>query len=620
MAIDIFRKNPSLGLSAEDLLTVFNLNISKNAELLDYIGRSNLFEVIGKARNEGVHSRFISELLAGSFFNGESCESTLHHFLDLLLYRAVNEHKAGEINDNLKKAILSRSVLFERDECACELPVKEYQKRYGGSKDKGIEDNDRIDIYLRYKLQNKIDSQDTLEIFIENKVCSSEFDTQTTRYHEACDNSGKGVHAFQLFVFLTPHSVHDMGITNYFILDDKQKPDCPNYIHICYQDLLDYVIEPLWADCGLDVEKKARLNEYISCLELPSMPDEDSKISSQELSIMAISSKLKNLVRTFMEDEFNRRQIDKAIEIKLSEPQYAIPGALYRLLNSQEALQRSLQIIVSNIRKPLDILRRVSDCRVIDAQKGADPFLIFSPKAWRSEDNTLFQYLPFSSLYVYNGKVYPSIHTALAAAIKGYKEAHGKSEEELVRDFSSVYATKRGGSALVSLQKEKDNKETEMAGVFVRKKVTEDRLPCINNILGEDHAVLPIDNESYMALMQCNTQVYVEKPVTEKPLPKEIDDLVESAYGFIDYEQVGTTDFFFRKDVSGDKILNLNAMGLFSDGSDLVSKDEDTSLLLDFFKSRMNLILSIFKIQLEAETNNSLYKEKLATYRKLLQS
>ena len=613
MAFDILR----MGLSAEDLLTRFNRNISKNAELLDYSGRSNLFEIIGKARNEGVHSRFVSELLAGSFFNGESRESTLHHFLDLLLYRAREEGKADEFNDNLKKAILSRSVLFEMDECVCELPVKEYLKKYGDPKDKEIENNDRIDVYLRYKLQNKIDHRDTLEVFIENKVYSSEFDAQTTRYPEACDNSGKGVQSFQLFVFLTPHPVRDME--NYNQLDSKQKPDCPNYIHICYQDLLDFVIEPLSADYGLDVEKKARINEYISCLELPAMPDEDSKISSRELSIMAISSKLRKLVSAFMEDDINRRQIVKAIEIKLSEPQYVVTAG-GKLLNSQEALQRSLQLIVSDIKKPLDILRRVSGCRVIETQKGAVPFLIYSPKAWRSENNLLFQYLPFSSLYVYNGKVYPSIHTALAAAIKGYKEAHGKSEEELVRDFSSVYATKRGGSALVSLQKEKDNKDTEMAGVFVRKKVTEDRLPCINDILGEDHAVLPIDNESYMALMQCNTQIYVDEPVTEKPLPEEIDDLVESAYGFKDYEQVGTTDFFFRKDVSGDKILNLNAMNVFNDGEDLICKDEDTSLLLDFFKSRRNLILSIFMIQLEAETNNYLYEEKLATYRKLLRS
>lgn len=117
-------------LSVEDLLTMFNRNISKNAELLDYIGRKNLFEIIGKTRNEGVHSRFIAELLSGVFFMGQSRESTLIHFLDLLLYRSAKENKASEINAHFKKRILTRSLSVENADSVCELPVKEYQKMY----------------------------------------------------------------------------------------------------------------------------------------------------------------------------------------------------------------------------------------------------------------------------------------------------------------------------------------------------------------------------------------------------------------------------------------------------------------------------------------------------------
>lgn len=179
-------RDKEIGLSAEELLMVFNKNISKNTELLDYIGRKNLFEIIGKARNEGVHSRFVSELLAGSFFNEDSRESTLHHFLDLLLYRAEKENKAAEINEALRKAILSRSVFFKNEGCVCELPVEDYQKEYNVNKDKCVDKEDRIDIYLRYQLENKVDRRDTLEVFIENKVDSSESDNKTARYHEAC--------------------------------------------------------------------------------------------------------------------------------------------------------------------------------------------------------------------------------------------------------------------------------------------------------------------------------------------------------------------------------------------------------------------------------------------------
>lgn len=604
-------RDKEIGLSAEELLMVFNRNISKNTELLDYIGRKNLFEIIGKARNEGVHSRFVSELLAGSFFNEDSRESTLHHFLDLLLYRAENENKAAEINEALRKAILSRSVLFKNEGCVCELPVKDYQKKYDVNIDKCVEKGDRIDIYLRYQLENKVARRDTLEIFIENKVYSSEFDDQTARYHEACDNGGR-IRPFQLFVYLTPQPLRDME--KYHSLDSKQKPVCPHYIHICYQDLIDYVIEPLLADYSVDSEKKARLLEYVSCLELPAMPDKDSSVSSQELSIMAVSSKEKELVHQFMDDAINRRTINKSIEVKLSEPQYAVETC-GRLLNSNESLQSALRLIINVVEKPLEILKQVAACHVVGPQHGSSPFLIYSPKHWRTQDDSFCKYLPYDNLFVHNGKIYPSLHAAIVPAIRSYKNKFNKTAEKLVKDFHGIYSAKGSGIPLVSLEKDKNNKKVD--DVFVRKNVTADRLSAINAILGEELSITPIDNESYLSLMHCNVQLVSNCPVTENPLPKEIDNLVESAFGKREYEQVGTTGFFYRKDVSGDRILKLNALDVFNDGEDLISKDADTSLLKDFFKSRRNLILSVYKLLLEESTEN--YKEKLAIYHKMLQ-
>ena len=212
-------------LSVEDLLTMFNRNISKNTELLDYIGKKNIFEVIGKTRNEGVHSRFIAELLSGDFFKGQSRESTLFHFLDLLLYRSAKENKTSEINEHLKKQILTRSLLIENATSVCELSVKEYQKLYNVNNTISTDKNDRIDIYIRYKLVTPIAGRNTLEIFIENKVNSSEFDSQTLRYFEECDNGGYK-RPFQLFIYLTPQSLRDME--NYYGLDTKYKPTCPH--------------------------------------------------------------------------------------------------------------------------------------------------------------------------------------------------------------------------------------------------------------------------------------------------------------------------------------------------------------------------------------------------------
>ncbi len=597
-------------LSAEELLTMFNRNISKNAEILDYIGKNNLFGIIGKARNESVHSRFVAELLSGEFFYGDSRESTLYHFMDLLLYRSAKENKSGNINPQLKKAILTRAAVFEKVESVCELSVKNYQTFSGYNNTKPTDKDDRIDIYLKYKLINTIAGSDTLEIFIENKVNSSEFDAQTVRYFEACDNCGFK-RTFQLFVYLTPQPVRDMD--QYSGMDKKLKPESPHYIHICYQDILDYIIEPLLIEDKLDADKKAILKEYVGCMELPAKPDADCGSSNNDFSIMAISSRERQLVKAFMEDGINRWLVTKAIEAKLGEPLYSV-ARFEHLLNAEEALQSALQHVITVREKPLDVLKRVDECSIVGPHNGSEPFLIYSPKAWRSPNNILCKYLPYDGLFVYSGRAYPSASTAVAAAIKDYKEKHNTTNEQLIQLFSGIYSAKGGGIPLVSDKKQKGNRETDMQGIFVRKDVAEKRLPEINAILGKKLSVTPIDNKTYMNLMQCNTQVAINIPVTENGLPKEIDDLVKDV---VRYEQVGTTDFFFRKDIRGDKILKLNHIKIFTE-RDLIDKCEDTSLLLDFFKSRRNLVLSVYKIMLEEELDNRVYEEKLKIYRKLI--
>ena len=599
-------------LSAEDLLTMFNRNISKNTELLDYIGKKNIFEVIGKTRNEGVHSRFIAELLSGVFFMGQSRESTLIHFLDLLLYRSAKENKASEINAHFKKRILTRSLSLENADSVCELSVKEYQKLYNVNNTISTDKNDRIDIYIRYKLVTPIAGRNTLEIFIENKVNSSEFDSQTLRYFEECDNGGYK-RPFQLFIFLTPQPLRDME--NYYGLDNKYKPTCPHYIHICYQDILSYIIEPLMNDERLEDDKKAMLKEYVSCLELPAMPDAESQVPGNELSIMAISSRERSLVETFMEDAINRRVINKAVEAKLEEPLFSVTS-MGELFNATEAMKEAVKFLAGNI-KPLVLLKKVNDCAIVGPQNGAKPYLVYSPDAWRSPDNKFCKYLPFDNLYVYSGKIYVSLKPAVTAAIEDYKKKHHKSNEELVSDFSAVFSGKDGGIPLVSEKKQNGNAEADIKGIYIRKNIPVERLQKINDILGEQFSVKPIDNEAYNALMSCNVQLYHDKPVTENGLPREIEGLLQDFSGYLSYEQVGETPFFFRKDIADDRILNINKLKVFEDHN-LIEKCKDTSLLLDFFNSRRNLILSVYKEMLEAESDRNVYKEKLSVYRKLL--
>ena len=595
-------------MSAEQLLTIFNRNIVKNAELLDYLGKKNIFEIIAKARNESMHSRFIAELLSGMFFNGDSRESTLAHFLDIILYRAGKEDKVEEVNEHLRRAILTRSVMFEKVEAECELSVRKYQKEYTKFNAQNIaEKDDRIDIYLKFKLLVPIAGRHELEIFIENKVNALEHDSQTKRYFEACDNCGHK-RPFQLFVYLTPQPLRDMD--HYVRLNRKMRPECPRYIHICYQDILDYVIEPLLVDEGLDTDRRTMLREYVSCLELPAMPDSEPGQQDGNLSIMAIGSKERQLVGAFMEDNVNRWLINKVIEAILGETLYSV-GKADRLLNSADALMSALRVIIELKKRPLDILRCVADCNMIGTQNGSGPVLIYSPKAWRH--NGFCKYLPWNRLFACSGKVYASVGEAVAAGVVEYKKKHKMPNEQLEQAFSGIYSAKGGGVPLVSSQKQKGNMATGEEGLFVRKNVTEERLKDINAVLGNKLAILPIDNDMFMELMQCNTQLFIDVPVTENALPHEIDVLVDDVKG---YQQVGDTDFFCRKDIPGDRILKLNQISLLHD-HDLIEKCEDTDILLEFFRSRKNLVLSVYKILLEAERDNAVYEEKLKIYRKL---
>ena len=131
-------------------------------------------------------------------------------------------------------------------------------------------------------------------------------------------------------------------------------------------------------------------------------------------------------------------------------------------------------------------------------------------------------------------------------------------------------------------------------------------------------SIEPIDDEAYNALMQCNIQLYINQPITENKLPDEVGKLIRDVDGE-NYVQVDDTPFFIRKDIVDDKILGINQIKIL-ENEDIIGKCKDISILIDFFNNRRNLILSVYKIQLEAEPDQKVYEEKLTVYRKLLKA
>ena len=284
--------------SFEELLETFNINPLNN-EIIDYISRANIFDTIKKSRNEMVHSRMVAELIAGRYFD-VSRKQTLIHFFDIIIKRAQQQGKLNGL-DNFKSAVLTRSLKIDSVKKKLEYPIKTYQKKKyknNNNKNNDYKGSERLDIFLDIILEKTLQKKREIEIIIENKVLSHESDNQTNIYFKNCKKDLRS--CFQFFVFITPLASYELD--DYKNLNTDYKPQNENFIQICYQDILDYVISPLVNE-NMSARDRVILEEYVNCLELPAMPNEKDdngiNITNRELSIMAVSQKEKMLLKDF---------------------------------------------------------------------------------------------------------------------------------------------------------------------------------------------------------------------------------------------------------------------------------------------------------------------------------
>lgn len=148
-----------------------------------------------------------------------------------------------------------------------------------------------IDILLEIKTKEKI-----LPIVIENKVDSKENGKngdQTKVYFNYSENKYKdrSVYYDPLYIFLSPAY-------------NKTNPKQPEFMHISYQNLVDYVIEPLLMMCSNEISKN-NIKTYLQCLSFQNDNEKGDKI-------MAISKEEKEIIREFIDE--NRNLISIVIE------------------------------------------------------------------------------------------------------------------------------------------------------------------------------------------------------------------------------------------------------------------------------------------------------------------
>lgn len=216
------------------------------------------------------------------------------------------EQKKNWITDKVSNAIITRD--FHISECTSVTEEAVVTANARG----------RADIVLTCEINLPNLSVNKLKIVIENKVYSDEHGNQTQTYFDYYE-SIKEKQEKVLYIYLTPPtSIADA--------------DCPEFIHITYQDLLEHVFEPIRR--RIDISKRTQfiLNEYISSLSIPADVIEDKNVTHIQTSILAIGMEEKELLQAFW-DKNNRLIIAALTAISSDDDNEAIDDAKKLLQN-----------------------------------------------------------------------------------------------------------------------------------------------------------------------------------------------------------------------------------------------------------------------------------------------
>ena len=256
-------------------------NDPENTQLIEYYESDNLWKTLRIERDENKHSAFIGDVLKKSI--GDK-HAPLRKLLNLLIIKSES-NECPDTSDDLqiiKESILSQKLRINGINVELEKTISSLSNiRYA----------DRLDIYITCDISG-IENYSYLEIFIENKVDSSENGAkikkellnnqtdeeqeysklyQTERYFFACSNT-KGNRkdnesldkTLQLFVYLSPNG--PKAIEN-------------NFINISYQDLVDYILEPYLKRDGIDEYSRFTINEYLKILGNPFTSDNKTALA-----------------------------------------------------------------------------------------------------------------------------------------------------------------------------------------------------------------------------------------------------------------------------------------------------------------------------------------------------
>lgn len=224
------------------------LNSRQFGQLKSIYNQTTLFNVIGAERSENRHSAFLRWLLSPDSSHGLGYEP-LRLFLRLVATLKWGPQTFGP--DLYRKILAGGGYDIELIE-----PI-ELEKKI----DK--ENKDRIDIWMvlcfTYELEGE-EKKYACPVVIENKIYSNEGKEQTKRYFDAMIKYISSVETE------TGPKYKPIGI---FLSPDGKAPGCAQFTSMTYQQLLDYVLDPV-SMMQMPVAEHSFVESYIRNLGRPS--------------------------------------------------------------------------------------------------------------------------------------------------------------------------------------------------------------------------------------------------------------------------------------------------------------------------------------------------------------
>jgi hypothetical protein len=254
-----------------------------------YYSTKSYSEILGVSRKELSHSNFIAWLLNNQESHNLS-SYPIRKFLEILVISSKD--KQSYQHKELFDAIITDDLIINNLSIVTE---------------RTIEKVGRVDIYIEANI-SYFEKQQKLRIIIENKVTTKEHSDQTKKYYDYYEGLKDGSWV-NLYVFLTPISGIDLSEL------DEPECSCKEYIQTNYQNLVDYLLEPI-LNKNISLKTENIIKEYLQALSQPTQNEEDEE--HKQGLIMAIGNEERQLLTNFWNQ--NQKLILSALYAISSDP------------------------------------------------------------------------------------------------------------------------------------------------------------------------------------------------------------------------------------------------------------------------------------------------------------